>query len=121
MATQPHTAPVTQPDAPKPLDPAGVRAVVAAQPTVAGSVAALVVGVSGSIEKALRDADPRSLQKLADDMAGDVKGWVDAVFANTPDAAVTTAPFVAVPVHLQEVFTLHAQAQKAVEGQKAAH
>lgn len=127
MATQPapaaHTAPVTQPDAPKPLDAAGVRAVVAAQPTVAGSVAALVTGVTGSIEKALKDADPGGLQKFAEAMASDVKAWVDAVQANTPDAVLTLAPFVAVPPHLQDVFTQHAQqqAQKAAEGQKAAH
>lgn len=117
------TAPAAVAPAAHPIDPAGVRAVVAAQPTVAGSVAALVTGIAGSINQALKHADPAGLQRFADAISGDVKAWADAVEANTPDAVHTTAPFVAVPSHLQEVFTQHAQqaAQKAAEGQKAAH
>lgn len=120
MATP--TAPAQVAPAAHPLDPAGVRAVVAAQPTVAGSVAALVVGISGSMAQALKHADPQGLQKFSEALGSDPKAWADAVLANTPDAVLTATSFLAVPGHLQEVFTEHAAAQaKHAEGQPAKH
>lgn len=121
--TTAHAAPTAAAPAPKPLDAAEVRNVIAAQPTVAGGVAALVQGISGIISQALKSADPSGLQQFADALSADSKSWADAVQANTPEAVQTTAQFVAVPSHLQEVFTKHAaaQAQKPAEGAKAAH
>lgn len=122
MSQAPQAAPAAATPGPKALDPAEVRNVVAAQPTVAGGVAALLVGLTGVLSQALKNADPSSIQKLVDSLGSDTKSWADAVLANTPSAVETATQFLAVPSHLQEAFTQHAQAaQKAAEGQKATH
>ena len=95
----------------------GIRQVVAAQPTVAGSVTALLTAVSNVIEQALQKADPGALQGLADQISSDPGAWADAVLANTPSAVLTAGPFVNVPPHLQEAFTVHAKAQADKQAQ----
>lgn len=111
------------PHAQKSLDPAEVRNVVNAQPTVAASVAALLTAVSGVIQRALDSADPAMLKHFADAINADPKAWVDAVQANTPSAVLTATPFLAVPSDLQDVFTAHAAQAPAPahQGAQPAH
>jgi hypothetical protein len=96
-----------------------LRQAVAAQPTLPGSIAALVAGMAGMIQEALIKADPAALQGMVDSIAGDFAAWVAAPMANTSFATLTAAPFSAVPQPVQQAFTTFAQQQAEAEAKKA--
>jgi hypothetical protein len=98
-----------------------LRLAVATQPTLPGSIAALVAGMAGMIQEALVKADPAALQGIVDSIAGDFAAWVAAPMANTSFATLTAAPFSAVPQQVQQAFTAFAQQQAETEAKKAEH
>ncbi|HEY2617800.1 MAG TPA: hypothetical protein VGI78_10715 [Acetobacteraceae bacterium] len=68
-----------------PESEAEIRGIIAAQPTVAGSVAALVRYLAHVCHRAEVD-DMAPLTEFGKSMKADPKQWYDAVFVNTPDA-----------------------------------
>jgi hypothetical protein len=102
MAQAAQSTPAQQSDA------ENMRLAVAQQPTVAGSVAALLQAVVAVIGEALESGDVGKLQGFADKVNADLKSWADAVLANTPSAILTVGPFVGVPSYVQEAFAKHA-------------
>jgi len=87
----------------------GIRLVVQAQPTLVGSVAAVLQAVANVITDALKNADATKLQALADGINSDLGAWSFAVLANTPLAVQTAAPFQFVPGYLEAAFQTHAK------------
>ena|SRR5215475_11053030 len=83
-------------------DAANARQVIAAQPTIAQSINALLMAVTKTIEEAMESGDPGAVQALADSMSSDPKSWSDAVMANTPDAVLTASPLVGLPSYVSE-------------------
>jgi len=96
-----------------------LRQAVAHQPTLVGSITALIAGTCGMIQQCLDKADPAALQGLVDSMADDLGGWVNAVMANTSQSLQTAEPFTAVPPNVQEAFDrFAAQAATKAEAQQ---
>lgn len=104
MATTPqmHTSTGQQSEA------ENLRLAVAQQPTVEGSLAALLQGVFAVISEALDKGEPVRLQAFRDRLGDDPKAWRDAVVANTPSAMVSVGPFVGLPTDVQKAFNTYA-------------
>lgn len=99
---QPHSAPA------QPTDAESLRQVVAHQPTVEGSLAALLQAIFSVMSEALERGEPARLAAFRDKLGDDPKAWRDAVLANTPSAVLSTGPFVGLPSDVQKAFDQYA-------------
>jgi hypothetical protein len=68
-----------------------VRSVIAFQPSIGQSIAALIRAIAHAASRALDHEDPGPLRDIATSMSDDAKAWSDAVLANTPLAVESAA------------------------------
>jgi hypothetical protein len=89
-------------------DPENIRQVIAKQPTPAQGVAALLRAVSTAIHQSVDKPDPEGLLRFAKHIDNDPRAWIDAVFANTPQAMQTyPLELSTLPEDVRDAFAVH--------------